>query len=283
MRFGMNLLLWSAGFPREALPLLEKVKGIGFDGVELPVFDLDAVDVPATRQALADNDLGVIVCMIVQEDQNLISEDPAARRRGVDHLKRAIDLTAALGAEVLCGPMYSPVGRLVGRGRTEEEWRWCVEAYRELGPHAEKAGVRMALEALNRFETYFLNIAEDVVRLAEEVGSPAIGLHYDTFHANIEEQDPVGAITASAPRLFHFHASENDRGPVGTGHVDWENSFKALKAIDYKGWVVVESFLPAIKELAAAAAIWRELAPSGDALAQQSIRFLRQFDRGVNS
>ena len=283
MRFGMNLLLWSAGFPREALPLLEKVKGIGFDGVELPVFDIDAVDVPATRQALKDNGLGVTVCMIVQEDQNLIADDPATRQRGVDHLKRAIDLTAELGAEVMAGPMYSPVGRLVGRGRTDQEWQWCVEAYRQLGPHAQGAGVRMALECLNRFETYFLNIAEDVVRLADEVGSPNVGLHYDTFHANIEERDPVGAISASGPRLFHVHASENDRGPVGAGHVDWENTFKALRAIGYDGWVTVESFVPAIKELAAAAAIWRALAPSGDALAQQSLRFLRDLDAGAKS
>ena len=277
MRFGMNLLLWSAGFPREAVPLLKKVSDLGFDGVELPVFDIDGVDVAGTRAALDDHGLGVILCTIVQDDQNLISDDDDVRQRGVDFLKRMIDLAVELKAECICGPMYSPVGRLVGRGRTDEEWQRCVEAYRQIGPHAEGAGVRMALEPLNRFETYFLNIAEDVVRLADEVGSPNVGLHYDTFHANIEERDPVGAIRASGARLFHVHASENDRGPVGAGHVDWKGTFQALQALGYQGWVVVESFLPTIKELAAAAAIWRELAPSGDALAAQSLEFMKRM------
>ena len=99
--------------------------------------------------------------------------------------------------------------------------------------------------------------------------------HYDTFHANIEEKDPVAAIIASGKKINHFHCSENDRGICGTGHVPWKESFAALHEIGYDQWLTIESFLPAIKELAAAAAIWRELAPSAEALAKESLAFIK--------
>jgi D-psicose/D-tagatose/L-ribulose 3-epimerase len=277
MKIGVNLLLWTGGFADKDVSLFETVSSLGYDGVEIPVFSTKGIAGSTVRKALSDTGLGCTICSVMAPDASLIDPDADARQRGVDFLRSVVELAADLGAEVICGPIYSPVGRLVGRGRTTDEWSWCVDALAQVAPDAESAGVRLAVEPLNRFETYFLNVASDALRLAADVGSPAIGVHFDTFHANIEEKDPVGAVRACGDRIYHFHCSENDRGPVGTGHVDWEGMASALREIEYDRWLVVESFLPAIKEIAAAASIWRELSPSPETLATDSLVFLRRL------
>lgn len=276
MKIGVNLLLWTGGFTDENVPLLDTAASMGYDGVEIPVFTTEGITGSTVRKALGDTGLGCTISSVMAPGASLIDPDSSARQRGVDFLRSVVDLAAEMGAEVVCGPIYSPVGHLVGRGRTSEEWRWCVDALAQVAPHAESAGVLLAVEPLNRFETYFLNIVSDVLRLAADVGSPALGVHFDTFHANIEEKDPVGALRACGDRVYHFHCSENDRGPVGTGHVDWEGMVSALREIGYDRWLVVESFLPVIKEIAAAASIWRELSPTPEALATDSLTFLRK-------
>jgi D-psicose/D-tagatose/L-ribulose 3-epimerase len=277
MKIGVNLLLWSGGFRDEDVRLFDTVASLGYDGVEIPVFALEGITGSTVRKALSGTGLGCTVCSIVAPGASLIDPDSGARQRGVDFLRSVVDLAADIGAEVVCGPLYSPVGHVVGRGRTNEEWRWGVDSLAQVSREAESAGVFLAVEPLNRFETYFLNIASDVLRLAAEVGSPALGVHFDTFHANIEEKDPVGAVRDCGDRLYHFHCSENDRGPVGTGHVDWEGMIRALKEMQYDRWLVLESFLPVIKEIAAAASIWRELSPSPETLAADSLTFLRKL------
>ena len=277
MKFGINFLLWTGNFVNEQVNLFPRMKKMGYDGVELPINATEGLDTRLVRRALHDNGLGCTFCSVMPSDGSLIDPDPANRQKGVDHLKCIIDIAAEVGCETICGPMYSPVGLLVGRGRNEVEWSHAVNAYKEIMPHAEQAKVFMAVEPLNRFETYFVNINSDVVKLVEEVGSDWMGLHYDTFHSNIEEKDPVAALKAAGKRVYHVHASENDRGIVGTGHVPWKETFATLKTMKYDRWVTVESFLPALKELAAAAAIWRELAPSAEVLAEESLKFMKSL------
>lgn len=275
MKFGINLLLWTGNFETANVSLFPKMRKMGYDGVELPIFSPEQVDAKTVKNALEDNGLGCTFCTIMPPDHSLVQDDPVNRQKGVDYLKTVIDLAKAVNCETICGPMHSPVGLLVGRGRTAEEWDRAVDSYRKVAEHADAAQMPLAIEPLNRFETYFLNTAADTVKIAEQVGSDYLGLHYDTFHANIEEKDPVQAIRDSGKRILHFHCSENDRGICGSGHVPWKASFDALKDIGYNQWLTVESFLPAIKELAAAAAIWRELAPSAEVLAEESLAFMK--------
>jgi D-psicose/D-tagatose/L-ribulose 3-epimerase len=171
--------------------------------------------------------------------------------------------------------MYAGLGVMTGRRRTAEEWNWAVEALRAVAEHAHARQIVLCLEPLNRFETYFLNTLEDTARLIHEVGAPNLKIHFDTFHANIEERHPAEALRAVAADLGHVHISENDRGIPGTGHNDWRGVLAALQSIGYAGWLTIESFAQPEPDLAAAAAIWRDLAPSGDELAQQGLRFIR--------
>jgi D-psicose/D-tagatose/L-ribulose 3-epimerase len=177
--------------------------------------------------------------------------------------------------------MYAGLGMMTGRRRSAEEWNWAVEGLQVVAGHAGTQQVTICLEPLNRFETYFLNTLEDAAGLVHDIGAPNVKIHFDTFHSNIEEKHPAEALRSVAKDLGHVHISENDRGIPGSGHVDWQGILKVLKAIRYQGWMTIESFAQPEPDLAAAAAIWRDMAPSGDELAQQGLRFIRRLAGGL--
>jgi len=137
--------------------------------------------------------------------------------------------------------------------------------------------VTLCVEPLNRFETYFLNTQEDAARFIDEIGEPNVRVHYDTFHANIEEKDPVKALKALGSRAGHVHVSESDRGIPGSGHVDWRGTLLALKEIGYNGWLTIESFAQPEPQLASAACVWRDLATSGESLAREGLAFIKSL------
>jgi len=276
MKFGLNTLLYSAQFTADDLPLVDKVAALGYDGVEIPFIDLDSLDAAATRRALEAAGLGATACAVLVPGTSLISDEPAERAAGVERLRRCVALAAEMGAEAVAGPLYAPVGQLAGRGRTEEEWKRAVEGLRAAAEAAAEAGIFLAIEPLNRFETYFLNTAADALRLVEEVGHPALKVQVDTFHAHIEENDTAAAIRMLGDRLGHFHASESNRGTPGTGQVHWDAALGALRESGYDGWVTIESFATGIVDLCRAACIWRPIYESADQLARQGLAFLRE-------
>ena len=276
MRFGVNTFIWAASFDPKAIPL-EAIKRHGIDGIEVPLFSPQDFDVKGVKKAQRDYDLACTACSVNPPGINPTSDDAAVRARSIEHWKQVIGTAARAGVRLVAGPVYSPVGYLPGRRRTAEEWRWGVEFFRALDSALRDAGVTLAVEPLNRFETYYLNTAADAVRMVEEVGSPQIGILFDTFHANIEEKDVPAAYRHCGRRLMHVHTCENDRGIPGSGHVDWTGVFAALRAIGYDGWLTIESFNSTIKELAAATAIWRDLAPSLDDIAFQGVAFLKRM------
>ena len=272
-KLGINLMVWSGQVGAQELALLPGIKEMGYDGVEIPIFAPDALDVAAVRDALARAGLACTTSTALPAGASLI--DAGVAEQSADWLARVVEVAAGLGAPVLCGPLALPVGERRGRGYTQAEWDCGVRSLRRVSQVAERLGVALAFEPLNRFETFFLNTAADGVRLADEVGSPAFGLLLDTFHMHIEEKSTPAAILHSAGRIKHFHASENDRGVVGSGQTAWAESFAALRKSGYTGWVVVESFNAVIPELAGATCVWRPLAESPEQLAQESLHFLR--------
>ena len=273
-KLGVNLMVWSGQAGADELRLLPAIKEMGYDGVELPVFDIERLGIPAIRAMLAETGLECTVSTALPAGLSLIDEASVAR--GVAWLRQVVEAAGALGSPLVCGPLAVPVGERRGRGYTAAEWACCVRALRQVTATASDLGVTLAFEPLNRFETFFLNTAADSARLAREVDSPAFGLLLDTFHMHIEEKSTPEAIRRSAGYIKHFHASENDRGVVGTGQVAWRQIFDALVESRYDGWVVVESFNAVIAELAGATCVWRPLAESPDALARESLAFLRR-------
>lgn len=275
-KYGVNLLLYTASFQEESVPLIQKVADMGFDGVEIPLFDPATTPVQKAKEVMDANGLGCTCCSILGPDRDLISEDPAIRENAKQYMRDCIEISEAWESSIFCGPLYSAVGKLTGTSRTDQEWDWAVAGLKEVGAFAADHGVTLAVEPLNRFETYFVNIAADAIKLVDDVDLSNVGIHLDTFHMNVEEKSLYKAITDAGDRVAHFHSCENDRGTPGTGNVDWDGTFQALKEIGYDDWIVIESFVPGVPEIAAAAAIWRPLAPSADAIAIDGLKFLKE-------
>ena len=279
VRFGLNLLVYTASFSVDKVDLVKKVADMGYDGVEIPFMDLDVLNPGATRRAREQAGVGLTACAVLTPDANITSPAASERQAGVARLKRIIDMTAEMGGDTVGGPLYAPVRQLTGRARTDDEWRWGVEGLRAAAEHAGEAGILLAIEPLNRFETHFLNTDQDAAKLVQEVGHPNLKVQVDTFHANIEEKDTPAAIRAVGGLLGHFHASESDRGVPGTGQVPWKECFAALRQIGYGGWVTIESFATGIVDLCAAACIWRPIYESADELAVDGLAFLKATAR----
>ncbi|HVX67873.1 MAG TPA: sugar phosphate isomerase/epimerase family protein [Bryobacteraceae bacterium] len=283
MKFGVNMYIWAGQFDESSFPLLDAIKEHGFDGVEFPVIQPAQVPAAKIRQVLEEHALDATTCGAIPRGMSLIAEDRAVRAKTLAYMRECIATAAACGAKIFAGPMYSPIGELPGRRRTAEEWQRAVESYQELGPALAEYGVTLALEPLNRFEAYFLNTARDAAALAGAIGHPNVGILFDTFHANIEEKDVAAGLRTVGRHLKHAHASENDRGTPGTGHVDWRGVMAALHTLDYDGWFTIESFGFSVGELSAAASIWRDLAPSPEAIAFEGLRFLKELDQAPAS
>lgn len=281
MKYGVNMLAWTMHVGEELEPLFFRIREWGFDGVEIFVSPQEPASAQPVKHVLDRASLERTTCSVLPRDANLVSTQPEVRARGVEYLKRCVARTAELDARLFCGPLYAALGVMSGTRRTQDEWSWAVEGLRIVARYAQEQGVMLCLEPLNRFETYFLNTLDDSARLVREIGAPNVLVHFDTFHANIEEQNPAAALRLIAKELGHVHISENDRGIPGTGHNDWRGILLALKDIGYDGWLTIESFAQPEPELAAAAAIWRDLAPSGDELARRGLAFIRQLAREV--
>ena len=274
MKFGMNLLLWTGEMNEEMLPVLESLKQMGFDGVEIPVFNTD-LDYAAWSQHLDDLGLERTAVTVRGEEDNPISSDNAIRAAGVEANKRALDCCQALGATHLVGPFHSAIGVFSGQGPTADEWSWGVESMREVAQHAADVGVMLGVEGLNRFEIYLINAHADTARFVREVDHPSCRMIYDTFHANIEEKDVSQAIRDSIDVTCHVHISENDRSTPGSGSVRWQETFDTLKEVDYDGWLMIESFGLALPELVAATKIWRRMYTSEAQLARDGLAFMK--------
>jgi len=276
MKIGFNMLLWTTHVTDDDLHLLEAIKKAGYDGVETPIFEGDPAHFEKVGKAIKDNGLGCTsVTVIPDEEHNPISADAGNRKAAVEYLKWAIDCSEVLDSDVLCGPLYQPLGVFTGEPPTEEEKQRATEVHQQAADLAAKANLMLALEFLNRFEAYFLNTMADAAEYVKRVNHPNCQVMFDTFHANIEEQDPVGCITEHIDMIKHVHISENDRGTPGKGHIDWPGTFKALRSGGYDNWFVIEAFGRALPDLAAATRVWRDFFPSRDGVYIEGLKFIK--------
>jgi D-psicose/D-tagatose/L-ribulose 3-epimerase len=273
---GVNTWVWVSPATEAAITeIAPRAKAMGFALLELGVEQPGDWDPARVAEILAAHDLGASVCAAMGPGRDLT--DPTTIASTQDYIRFCIDAAATLGSTVVAGPIYTPVGKT---WRMDEAERRAtrdrlVEALRPLADAAGARGVRLALEPLNRFETSFLNTAAQTLEVVDRVASPAVGVLLDTFHMNIEEKDQAAAIRLVGDKLVHFHACGNDRGAPGADAIPWPAITTALHEIGYAGAVVIESFTPDNQTIARAAAIWRPLAATQDALAREGVAFLR--------
>jgi D-psicose/D-tagatose/L-ribulose 3-epimerase len=277
MKIGFNLLLWTAHVQREHWPIFEDLKRTGYDGVEIPVFEGEPAHYAELGRHLKQLGLETTaIALFASPEMNPIGDTPEQRAAGLKHMDWILDCTAAMGAKVAGGPLHSTLGHFSGAAATDDERKRGIDFHLAAGELARRRGVTVTLEALNRFECYFLTTMAELAAYLDAVNHPSISGMYDTFHANIEEKDPTAAIGAIQRHLSHVHISENDRGTPGRGHIDFAKAFTALKSSGYDGWLTIEAFGRALPPLAAATRVWRDFFPAPTQVYREGYDLIRK-------
>jgi D-psicose/D-tagatose/L-ribulose 3-epimerase len=279
MRFGALTVIWTSPFSTERVDLARHIGELGFDVVEVAIEQPGVLDLGELRRVLDETGLRTTVAGAFSPDRDLTSEDPAIQEQGIRYVEHCVNVAAEIGAPVVSGPMYAATGKteLLPDEERQRVFELAAKNIRRAGEYAASKGVNLALEPLNRFETDLVTTTARGVELCENVGLANVGLLLDTFHMNIEEKHIGDALRSAGRHVKHVHASENDRGAPGSGHVAWEEWRDALRDIHYDGVITIESFVQDIKELASAVSMWRPVAASPDELAGDGLKFLKQL------
>ncbi len=276
-KIGFNLLVWSGGLPETFLGICEKLKELGYDGIECFMEERNGSVYKRFGNHLRAIGLEATCVLGVGPDDNPISASKAVRQKAVDRLKEAIDCAQAMDSKIICGPFHSAFATFTNRRPPEDqEFGWSAEVLRAAGDYAGQAGVALTLEALNRFECYLCNTMEQLSGLVKRVSHPHVQAMFDTHHANIEEKKISEAIKKIAPVLKHVHISENDRSTPGAGGINWKQNFDSIVDCGYDGWLVIEAFGLALPEIAAATKIWRKMFKDELTLASEGLAFMKQ-------
>jgi len=282
-KYGLELLLWTGDFRENNLGLIAHAKELGFDGVELHLGHPDHIPVEAVKAELSKQGMGINFVVTLTEDTNAISPDAGVRKKSLEFFKQCIDTAYAIsgGGSIIGGVNYAAWGYLTRTARTDQEWEWAVDNFKAAAKYAQDKNLGLSVEAVNRFETHFLNTSADSVQFCKDVDEPNVSVHLDAYHMIREEKDFYKAITGAGKYLGYYHACENERGVPGTGLVPWEEVYRAFKDMGYEGWITIESFVPDIEELAGLCAIWRQLAPSADVLAGDGLKNIKAVEKKV--
>ena len=282
MQIGISAFAWTANFRANHLRILDQVRTLGITAVEIPMFDPANLPVAEIRGAFQQVGLDCTVCAILPADMNPISPETEVRNRAKKHLKRCIECAAEMGAKLIGGPLYAPVGYIPEYRPNSEQWSWAMEAFQSLDEVLQQCRMTLSIEPVNRSETSFLRTASEAKRLCVAIGNPRIGVTIDTFHANIEEPNISSAILNLGPHLKHVHMSENDRGPLGRGHVPFSEIIPALKSVKYGGMLMIEGFGYCADEQNSPGFLWAHMDVSPLDLARESSQHLEQIMNSQN-
>jgi D-psicose/D-tagatose/L-ribulose 3-epimerase len=271
--FGAHAFIWVGDWNRESGgEAIAAAARSGVDVIEIPMLRPDEFDAALTKRLLDDAGMTAICSLVLPREAHMPAHPDLARH----FLKRALDQVAAIASGFLGGVLYAHLGHLTGGPPTDAERSTCAETLREVAAYAGERGITLGLEPVNRYETYLYNTIADTLDLIDAIGAPNVTIHADTYHMNIEEPGFARPIEAARGRLGCIHCSESDRGVPGQGNVHWDEVFRGLAAIDYRGPLVLESFAAINPDLAGATCMWRTPTYTSDQLAQEGVAFLRQ-------
>nr|WP_068890637.1 sugar phosphate isomerase/epimerase family protein [Pedobacter panaciterrae] len=280
MQFGVSTFLWKSPFTTESFDLIHKIKGFGFDIIEVAVEKQELIDWARLKELVNETGLQVTISGAFGAERDISNYDPLIRAQGLKYITDCIKIAHNIGSPIFGGPVYSAVGktRFINKEQKKRERDWCIENLVKIGKIADDYGIIIGVEPLNRFETDMINTVDQAMLLVREVASPNIKIQLDTFHCNIEEKNIPDTIRKIGKDMIcHIQANESDRGTPGTGNVDWIGIKEALDEIGYEKAIVIETFGEVSEEIARAASIWRPLANSSDELAIDGLAFYKKL------
>lgn len=278
LRYAVHAYAWTNSWSNATLDLIDRARSLGFDLVEVPLMEIDKVDAAAIKARAASVGMGLCTSTACSEATDPTADDAEVRAAGLDYLRKCIQATADMGGTVFTGVTYSAIGRKITGRPGEEYWDRAADVLREAARFASNLGVTVGIEAINRYETFLINTAEQALALRERIGEPNVQVHLDAYHMNIEEKDFYSPTKSAVPHLCHFHLSESHRGTPGTGTVDWDGIYRALGESNYTGIVGLESFESVSPAMAAATCMWRSLAESSDQLLGDGLKYLKDLE-----
>jgi len=273
MKLGIHAYAWCSQWSNDTLDLIDRVKKLGLDFIEIPLMCLETLDTVAVRDRLQSVGLDACASTVLLGDTDISSDDANIRAKGVDYLKSCVRATHAIGATSFSGVIYAQHVKPDARRPTEATWEYSASCLREVADLAADLGVTLGLEPVNRYESHLINTCAQARRLMEMIGRDNVRIHLDTYHMNMEEKDFYEATKLAGKDLIHYHLCENDRGIPGTGLVDWDGIFRALGELNYKGYAALESFVDCTDNMNTW--VWRQLAPDGDTLVRQGVAFIQ--------
>ena len=280
MKLGIHAYAWCSHWSNDTLDLIDRVKKLGMDFIEIPLMCLATFDARAVKQRLNEVGLDAVTSTVLLGDTDVTSDDPSVRAKGVAYLKACVKATAEIGAGSFSGVIYSQHVKQTLKRPSEQTWRYSADTLREVARCAAPLGVTIGLEPVNRYETYLVNTCAQARKLMAMIGEPNVRIHLDTYHMNIEEKSFYEATKLAGKDLIHYHLCENDRGIPGTGLVDWDGIFKALAEMNYQGYAALESFVDCTDNMNTW--VWRQLAPDGDTLLKEGVAFIRRMQKKYN-
>ena len=277
MKLGIHAYAWCSQWSNETLNLIDRVKRLGMDFIEIPLMCLDTFDAKAIKQRLTDTNLGTVTSTVLLGETDITSDNTAIRAKGVQYLKDCVKATSDIGASSFSGVIYSQFVKPAFQKPTENTWRYSADCLREVARFARNLGVTIGLEPVNRYETYLVNTCQQAIKLKQMIDEDNIKIHLDTYHMNIEEKSFYDATKLAGEDLIHYHLCENDRGIPGTGLVAWDDIFRALGEMNYQGHAALESFVDCTDNMNTW--VWRQLAPDGDTLLKEGVAFIRKMQQ----
>ena len=282
-KIGVDSFIWAEVFSEKDLWVIPKAKELGFETLDIAITSPETFPTEKVKAEVDKTGIEIVTTTTLTEKTNLISPKPRVRKKGVESMKHVVDINYELGSSILGGVNYAAWGYRTGKPRTQDEWNWSVDCMKEIASYSkEKGDLKICVEAINRFETHFLNIAEDGVQYCKDVGTGNMGVHLDCFHMIREELSFKDAIeTCGKEYLGYIHVCESNRGIPGTGLVPWKEFFTTTKKIGYDGPMVIESFDPSFEVLNSLCSIWRKFADSGEDLAVEGLKNLKKIAAGI--
>ena len=278
LEFGGHALVWAGDWsPAGARAAISGAARAGYDYVEVALLDPWSVDTAMTKDLLAEYGVRAHASLGLSFETDVTSINPAVVAKGDELLRKATDVLHALGGTELCGVLYSALGKYPGPASKESRAN-SVSAMQRLGDYAADKGITVSLEVVNRYETNIMNTGLEGLAFLDEVNRSNVLLHLDTYHMNIEEDGMEKSVIAAGDRLGFVHIGESHRGYLGTGNVDFDTFFAALKKIKYQGPITFESFSSAVvdKALSNALCVWRNLWSDSDDLASTALKFMKE-------
>jgi D-psicose/D-tagatose/L-ribulose 3-epimerase len=276
-QFGAHAFIWAGEWtPEGAEKVISGAAEAELDFVEIPLLHPESMDVSGTRELLDRYGIGCTCSLGLPKAAHL----PFAPEAAEAFLRTAVDVTSALGSDALSGAIYTHLGTLTRKPPTEEELATVERVLKSVARYAAQQDVSLGIEAINRYETYLINLASQADEMLNRIDEPNVFVHLDTYHMNIEEKGFYDPIVDIGPRMRYIHLSESDRGTPGTGNVHWDDVFRGLKAVNYDGRLVMESFAAVNEDIIGATALWRDVVGDPRVLIRDGLSFLR--DRAVH-